>query len=313
MEAATTKRPILHVSCIFLILSTMRSVRISAPERAKRRMCGRRAASPPNLSQVPEVLQESSFVPALLLLSRRAFHHRGGEFPRKRMAESISQGARPRIMTAVSRILIVDDHPVVLFGLRVLFSDDPSRIVVGEALDKAAALSATLSARPDVIILDLVLGGRDGIELMQELLAIHGRARVVVYSSQDERVFAPRVLQAGGSGYVAKSEDLSVVAKAVDAVTEGRLYFSTRVSALLLRQAARIRPADNPYEALSNRELQVFRLIGEGRSSQEIADQLQLSIKTVGTYRERLKIKLYLENNRDLERAAFSYAGTRHA
>jgi DNA-binding NarL/FixJ family response regulator len=212
-------------------------------------------------------------------------------------------------MTAVARILIVDDHPVVLFGLRVLFSDDPSRVVIGEAPDKARALRSTALARPDVIILDLMLGGRDGIELMRELLAIHSAARVVVYSSQDERVFAPRVLQAGGSGYVAKSEDLSIVAKAVDAVTEGRLFFSTRVSALLLRQAARVRPSDNPYETLSNRELQVFRLIGEGRSSQEIADQLQLSIKTVGTYRERLKIKLHLENTRDLERTAFGYAG----
>ncbi len=220
----------------------------------------------------------------------------------------IASDTRNPDMAPVTRILVIDDHPVVAFGLRVLFAEDPRRAVVGHAADAASALKAAVSDEPDVIILDLVLGGRDGIELMRGLLSVRPSARVIVYSSQDERLFAIRVLQAGGSGYVAKSEDLASVARAVEAVVDGRLFFSMAVSEQILHHAARHPVAAISYSDLSNRELQVFRLIGEGRSSQEIAAELNLSVKTIGTYRERLKLKLCLGNARDLERAAFGHA-----
>lgn len=207
------------------------------------------------------------------------------------------------------RLLIIDDHPVVLFGLRLLFSDYPGVEIQGEAQDVAAARQLTEAHRPDFIILDLVLGGRDGIELISELLRLHPAARIIVYSSQDERHFARRALQAGARGYVAKSESLSVVATAVNAVAAGEIYVSAAVQQMLLHDVARhASAAASPYDGLSNRELQVLRMIGAGFSSQDIAAELNLSIKTIGTYRERIKVKLGLDHARALEQLAASFA-----
>lgn len=212
------------------------------------------------------------------------------------------------------RILIVDDHPIVLFGLRLQFEGHDEMIVVGEARDVQSACRMTGELRPDVIVLDLVLGGRDGIELIGELNRCHPPARIIVYSSQDERHFARRVLRAGARGYVAKGEHLSMVADAVTAVIAGNLFVSAAVQQMLVADFARGVPlGQTRYEELSDREMQVLRMIGTGFSSQEIAAELGLSIKTVGTYRDRIKIKLGLDRARALEEAAREFTRSEKA
>lgn len=210
--------------------------------------------------------------------------------------------------THPSRILLVDDHPVVLFGLRLMLDALPQFEVGGEATDIASATALTAACRPDFIILDLVLGGRDGIELIGELLKIHPETQILVYSSHDEGHFARRVLRAGGRGYVSKSQSLSVVADALRTVAAGEIFVSAAVQRMLLNEFARGASPEDGLESLSNRELQVLRMIGTGFSSQEIAVELSLSSKTVGTYRERIKMKLGLDGARALEQAAVTFA-----
>ncbi len=136
------------------------------------------------------------------------------------------------LTNASGRILVIDDHPVVLYGLRLLLEHNPRFAICGEATDSASARTQAEALRPDYVILDLVLGGRDGIELLYDLLAIAPSARVLVYSSQNEWLFARRSMKAGAKGYVAKSEGLSVVAHALDVIRHrGHLHQRRRPAA----------------------------------------------------------------------------------
>lgn len=204
------------------------------------------------------------------------------------------------------RVLIVDDHPVVLYGLRFLFEHDTRFTICGEASDSISAREQAERLQPEFVILDLVLGGRDGIELLQDLTAIAPSACILVYSSQNEWRFARRTIQAGAKGYVAKSEGLTVVARALDVIAAGDIFLSDAVRQRLVGafETDIVDPRTTSIDQLSNRELQVLRMIGEGGSSRDIADALDLSIKTVGTYCERIKVKLQLESLRDLEELA---------
>lgn len=199
---------------------------------------------------------------------------------------------------AASRLLIIDDHPVVLTGLRLLFAADPRFEVAGEATSAAAARAEPGRLQPDLIVTDLVMGGADGIALIEDLAAIGPRAAILVYSSHDERLWGPRVLRAGARGFVAKAEPLDAVAEALAALVAGRRHVGS---------AAPQPPATEA--ALSARERQVLGLIGEGYSLQAMAATLGLSVKTVGTYRERLKAKFGLDNVRMLERIAQEQIG----
>lgn len=210
---------------------------------------------------------------------------------------------------AISHVLIVDDHPIVLYGLRFLFDQDSRFRVCAEANDAETARSSAGELQPDYIVLDLVLGGRDGIDLVKDLVAIAPRARILVYSSQSEWRFARRVLQAGARGYVAKSEGLVVVGQAMQVLASGESFISAALQRRLLDDflgtSGEQEPADP--DQLSDRELQVLRMIGEGLSTGEIGKALQLSVKTVGTYRERIKSKLAVASSRALEELARSY------
>jgi two-component system response regulator NreC len=210
-----------------------------------------------------------------------------------------------------SRLLIVDDHPVVLTGLRLLLANDPRFAIVGEATTAAAARAEADRLQPDLIVSDLVMGGADGIGLIEDLVAIAPAAAVLVYSSHDERLWAPRALQAGARGFVAKAEPLDTVALALATLVAGQIHVSAAVQRLIgtdLAAAQRGRGGD--ATTLSARELQVLRLIGEGYSLQSMGVALGLSVKTVGTYRERLKGKFGLETVRMLERIAQEHVAT---
>lgn len=211
---------------------------------------------------------------------------------------------------SIFRVLIVDDHPIVLTGLNLLFAGSDRFELVGEANSPRAACLIAERLQPDAIITDLVMGDGDGIAMIEDLRAILPSARIVVYSSRDEAAWAPRSIQAGAHGYVAKSQPLDAVAVALDRVMTGRVHVSERVQQMMIGDVARrYRRPDG--DDLSAREAQVLELIGQGATLQSLASQLGLSVKTVGTYRERLKIKLGLDSVKMLERYAADHAAGR--
>jgi DNA-binding NarL/FixJ family response regulator len=207
------------------------------------------------------------------------------------------------------RVLLVDDHPVVRMGLRLVL--ESKFTVCGEAATVAEGRQLAEQLRPDFVVLDLLLGGRDGMELVSDILAAHPAAYILIYSSQDELIYARRALQAGARGFVSKTASLPNVFAALETLARGELHVSAAVQRALVQDAARGNVAQgNPLDTLSNRELQVFRLLGSGHGTDAVAGELRLSSKTVGTYRERLKDKLRLGNARELERTAEGYVRT---
>jgi len=195
-----------------------------------------------------------------------------------------------------ARLLIVDDHPVVLSGLKLLFSGDPRFVICGEATDAAAARREAERLTPDLIVTDLVMGGEDGIALIEDLATIAPAASILVYSSHDEAIWSRHSLRAGARGYVSKAQPLEAVAVALEAIVAGGLHIAPSPAG---RDETRWRA--NDLASLSVRELQVLTLMGNGRSLQSLGQELGLSVKTVGTYRERIKTKLGLDTVRMLE------------
>jgi len=212
-------------------------------------------------------------------------------------------------MSRQCKVLLVDDHPVVVYGLRLLLENDPRFAICGEAEDALTSRRLVEKTKPDFMVLDLVLGGRDGTELIKDLLAIQPGLEILVYSSQDEMCYARRSLRAGARGYVSKTAGLEVVKTALETIAEGQIYVSPAVQRSMVNEYARGGAAPG-LDFLSDRELQVFRLLGNGRSSASIADELHLGMKTVQTYRERLKNKLGLSTARELDRCAERFIRT---
>lgn len=200
------------------------------------------------------------------------------------------------------RVLVVEDHPVFRLGLRELLDQEDDLEVCAEASDIAEAAAALGRALPDVIVTDLSLKGRSGLDLIRDVRERHPGLPVLVVSMYDEALYAERALAAGARGYVMKQETSDSIVQAVRTVLEGRLYLSPRTMADLV--AKFVRPdgaADrSPLERLTDRELEVFRLIGQGQTTGEIAATLCLSAKTIGTYRERIKEKLGLRTSAEL-------------
>jgi DNA-binding NarL/FixJ family response regulator len=204
------------------------------------------------------------------------------------------------------RILIVEDHPVVREGLCVAIGREPDLEVCGEAENIAEALRLAEGKRPDVVIVDLTLEGEDGIELIDYTKSRWPDVKILVYSSHDEETFAGRVLRAGAMGYVSKRETSSVVLAAIRQVLRGEVYLSPRMTTSLLQRAVVGKTLDrDPVQSLSNRELQVFELIGQGMNTVQIAQRLQISSKTVESHRKMIKTKLNAQTSAQLSRRAF--------
>ena len=178
--------------------------------------------------------------------------------------------------------------------------------LVGSVATAAEAIAAAQQHQPDLIVLDLVLGSVNGLELIPELLAIVQNACIVVYSTLDEKLYAPRAFAAGARGYVAKQTGLLSLLGALQSVASGTAYASDSVKVALLENSikAKTGPAALGMESLSDRELYVFRMVGSGLALSAIAAQLGVSPKTVSTYRERIKNKLGFQSGRDLDNAA---------
>lgn len=207
------------------------------------------------------------------------------------------------------RVFLVDDHPIVRHGMAQLVAAEADLAVCGDAADAASALEAIAAADPGVIILDVSLGATSGIDLIRELKQRAPHAVVLVVSMHDEELYAERALRAGASGYVMKHEATQSILRAIRSVAAGGVFVSEAVSARLLGRWAAGGASDaSPLGKLSNRELHVLELIGRGMGTRAIAEQLQVSVKTVESYRARLKDKMNLRSGTELTRFAVHWA-----
>ena len=209
-------------------------------------------------------------------------------------------------------ILVVDDHPIVRQGMRHLLEQVPEFSVAAEAGDAREALEAIRAQRPDVVILDISLKGMDGLELTKAIRAQYETLPVLIMSMHDESLYAERVLRAGGNGYIMKHEVADNVIQAVRQVLRGQIYVSENIRQRILQGLGTSRPdlAASPVERLSDRELEVFQLIGRGLGTRRIAEELHLSVKTIETYRAHIKEKLGLETAAELVRRAVQWVET---
>lgn len=203
---------------------------------------------------------------------------------------------------AVRRVLVVDDHPIVREGITVLLAGQGDLEVCGSAVDIPTARKAVRECMPDVVLVDLSLGPASGIDLIAVLLDDVPQLPILALSMHDETLYARRVLQAGGRGYIMKHEGTDQLLQAIRTVLAGEIYVSASVNATLLRSITAggrtSTPAPStsgPLGELSNRELQIYRLVGHGMSTRDIARQLFLSAKTVESHRARIKQKLGVE------------------
>jgi DNA-binding NarL/FixJ family response regulator len=207
------------------------------------------------------------------------------------------------------RILIVDDHPIFRQGLAQLINQEQDLCVCGEADDYHGALKAVAELKPDMIIVDITLKDMSGIDLIKEIRKLHKGITMLVISMHDESLYAERALRAGAKGYVMKQEAAESIVAAIRQVRSGGIYASRKMTEQILSRFVD-GPGDSvkaPLQTLTDREIEVFQLIGEGLGISEIGLRLHLSVKTIGTYRERIKEKLNLKNSTELLRYALSW------
>ena len=203
------------------------------------------------------------------------------------------------------RLLIVDDHPMMRQGLAQLIDNEPDLKVCSEADTAGQAMNVLASQRVDMVLLDISLPDKNGLEAIKDIQALKPGLPVLAVSMHDEALYAERVLRAGGRGYIMKQEGGKKLLEAIRQVLGGQIYVSEKISARILETFSGRRSASaSPMERLTDREFEVFQLIGEGRSTREIAHHLSLSIKTVEVHRANIKLKLKLKTATDLVRHA---------
>jgi len=210
------------------------------------------------------------------------------------------------------RVLVVDDHPIVREGLAQLINREPDLAVCGDAEEMHTALQTIDALKPDILIVDISLNGPDGLDLLKTIRARDPRLPVLILSMHDESIYAERALRAGANGYLMKQEGTDRVLIALRRILDREIYVSDRIASIMLRHfvggGTSTTISRSPFDDLSDRELEVLRLIGEGRSTRQIAEDLHLSVKTVETYQGHLKDKLGLKNSRELLQYAIQLA-----
>jgi DNA-binding NarL/FixJ family response regulator len=219
------------------------------------------------------------------------------------------------LSTRKSRIVLVEDHPVFRLGLRELINQEKDLVVCGEAEDKVTAWSEIQRLKPDMVILDLSLKDGDGISLIKDIARNYKNIPVLVVSMHDESIFAERSLIAGAKGYINKQETSVSIIEAIHSLFKGKVFVSNKIKEDILHHfVGGVDSYDKfPIERLTDRELEVFQLIGKGCSTNEIARKLNLSTKTIGTYRERIKEKLHLKHSGELVRHALLWTENEQA
>ena len=203
---------------------------------------------------------------------------------------------------ARKRILIVDDHPMMREGLAALITAQPGLAVSGQAADAREAMRAIESIRPDLVLMDISLPGKSGLEAIKDIQAVAPGLAVLVLSMHEETLYAERVLRAGARGYVMKQEGGKRIMEAIRAVLEGKVFVSEKMSARIMDAFTghHAKGGATTVAGLSDREFEVFQLIGQGRSTKEIATQLHISVKTVEVHRVNIKARLHLTTSPEL-------------
>ncbi len=204
--------------------------------------------------------------------------------------------------SAKSRILVVDDHPLFREGIQRMIDRDPSLVVCGEAANPAAAMKAVAALEPDLVLVDISLEGGDGIDLIKNLKSKYENLPILVVSMHNESLYAERALRAGALGYLMKNEAARTVRTAIFKVLGGDIFLSGKMSASVLARLmhGKNESAETPVEQLSDRELQVFQMLGEGKTSRQIAEELELTIPTIHSFRTRIKEKMKFQNATEL-------------
>jgi DNA-binding NarL/FixJ family response regulator len=225
---------------------------------------------------------------------------------------SLPKSSKPVEAQDKYRLLLVDDHPVVLDGYRLMLNAQPDLEVWSTALNEVDALTAVAREYPDLIVSDLNLPGRGGFDLIKDLVVLHPTVKILVCSMHDEMLYAERALRAGAKGYLTKDSSGAVMITAIRRVLGGGIYVSERLAARLLDAfaAARPRGSSSPLEKLTDREFEVFRLFGEGKTAKEIAGQLNLSPKTISVHRDHIKEKMEYATSAEMIRQAVRWVET---
>lgn len=206
-----------------------------------------------------------------------------------------------------SRILIVDDHPAVREALAMRINRQPDLEVCGEAADMVEALRLVVKTRPNAAVIDISLKTGSGLDLIKRIKDRSDDVHILVWSMHSESLYARRALQAGALGYINKDQATDKIVEAIRRVLTGKVWLSEAMAENLLQRAVGTRQENvihSPADALSDRELEVFRLIGDGVKTADIAQRLHLSVKTVETYRDRIRLKLDLTNGTELSHYA---------
>lgn len=219
------------------------------------------------------------------------------------------RGAQAEPHAGKFKVFLVDDHPILRQGLALLIDREPDLMVCGEADGASSALSAMPNAGADVLVLDISLEGPDGLELLKTIRMKNPSLPVLILSMHDESSYAERALRAGANGYIMKQEATEKVLVAIRRLLRGEVYLSEQLTNRMLHQFVRgsTAPTD-PLAALSDRELEVYRLIGAGHGTRQIADELHVSVKTVESYQAHIKEKLSLRNARELVQHAIEWS-----
>src|ERR1700690_3090816 len=220
------------------------------------------------------------------------------------------QVKQPDVAGIKQRVLLVDDHPLVCEGLAQRINGEPDLEVCGQARDAHAALAAIEKLQPHIAVVDLALGEGSGIELIKDVKVRYPRLPTLVLSMHDEALYAERSLHAGAKGYVMKQQETSILLQAIRQVLRGQVYLSEKVRDSIVNRIGGNVPEGKMTslaQRLSNRELEIFQLIGDGYATHEIARRLHLSTKTVASHREHIKLKLNLKTGEELARFAIHW------
>jgi DNA-binding NarL/FixJ family response regulator len=211
---------------------------------------------------------------------------------------------------AKQKVFVLDDHPIVRQGLALLINQEPDLVVSGQAEEAHSALKGIAACRPDIVIVDISLSGPDGLDVIKTIRTTDASLPVLVLSMHEETVYAERTLRAGANGYIMKQEATEKVLVALRRILNHEIYVSERIASKLLRQyvSGTVTAKQSPVSELTDRELEVFRLIGEGHGTRQIADELHVSVKTVESYQAHIKEKLSLRSARELVQHAIQWA-----
>jgi len=222
---------------------------------------------------------------------------------------TVARAKPTQVKDSRKRILLVDDHAVVRFGIAQLINQQSDLMVCGEEEDAGNALSAIGKLKPDLVIADISLKDSSGLDLMRNIKAQYSKLPVLVVSAHDESVYAEIAFRAGALGYLMKAEALDKVVTAIRRVLSGNIYVSDALASRMLQRQVHGHTdiGQSPVKALSDRELEVFQLIGQWKKTKEIAQELHLSVKTIEYYREQIKQKLELKSAVELTHYATAW------